>query len=82
MMKDHVLDLGKINIRRKDRTSSPNAENTIKQLKAANAQHKHTIASLKKEPTDDGESHPSGDAPDIEGDAIDAFGGKSKKKKI
>ena len=76
------LGLGKNkNKKRSNKGSSSNAENTIKQLKAANALHKRTIASLKKETTDVSEPFPSGDAPDIEGDPSDAFGGKSKKKK-
>ena len=76
------LGLGKNkNRKRSNKRSSSNAENTIKQLKAANALHKRTIASLKMETTDNSESSPSGDTPDIEGDPSDAFGGKSKKKK-
>ena len=81
-LKRSRLGLGKNkNRKRSNKGSSSNAENTIKQLKAANALHKRTIASLKKETTDNSESSPSGDTPDIEGDSSDAFRGKSKKKK-
>ena len=58
---------------------NPKAENQIKQLKQANALHKRTIASLKKD--DDDTNQSTTDSPDIEGDAGDAFGGKSKKVK-
>ena len=57
-----------------------NIDNTIKQLKAANALHKRKIASLKKESSDEKDSS-NEDMPDIEADAGNAFGGKSKKKK-
>ena len=57
--------------------ADPRARNQITQLKAANAQHKRTIAGLKSEDAQDPDAHPM----DIEEDAGNAFGGKSKKKK-
>ena len=59
--------------------TDPKVENQINQLKKANAKHKRTIASLKKDTNDDEEN---ADAKDIEADAGDSFGGKAKKSKI
>ena len=57
--------------------NSKAAQNQIKQLKEANAKHKRTIASLKK----DSDNESVKDDGDIEIDAGDAFGGKAKKAK-
>ena len=51
-------------------------ENQLNQLKKANAQHKRTIASLKKDANDEN----AADNGDIE-DAGNSFGDKAKKKK-
>ena len=55
--------------------ADPRARNQITQLKAANAAHKRTIAAFKTDNT------PNATPMDIEEDAGNAFGGKSKKKK-
>ena len=60
------------------RPSSSN-NNQIDQLKKANAQHKRTIASLKKDPPKD---NPDAETHDVEADAGNSFGGKAKKVKI
>ena len=57
-------------------SADPKVENQLNQLKKANAQHKRTIASLKKDANDEN----AADDGDIE-DAGNSFGGKAKKKK-
>ena len=76
------LGLGRNNKKRSHKTFSsshnPKAvSNQLKQLKEANAKHKRTIASLKKDPNNESAE----DDADIEMDAGDAFGGKAKKAK-
>ena len=61
---------------RQKKTSRSPSSNQIDQLKKANAQHKRTIASLKKEPP---KETSQAETPDIEADAGDSFGGKAKK---
>ena len=55
----------------------PNTVNQITQLQKANAAYKLVIASLKRSKDDPS----SNDSVDIEDDAGNAFGGKSKKSK-
>ena len=74
---DECARLGLGKNRRSDKNKScSTSSNQIDQLKKANAQHKRTIASLKKDPPKD----PSQvEMPDIEDDAGNSFGGKAKK---
>ena len=73
------LGLGK-NKRRQDKPKGRTpSSNQIEALKKANAQHKRTIASLKKDPP---KETSQAEVNDIETDAGDSFGGKAKKVKI
>ena len=72
------LNLGK-NRRFDKNKSNSTSSNQIDQLKKQNAQHKRTIASLKKDPPKDS-THV--EVPDIEDDAGNSFGGKAKKVRI
>jgi len=65
--------------RGQSRFGDPRAQNQLTQLKKANAQHKRTIAGLKSEAS--GSETPDATPMDIEEDAGNAFGGKSKKSK-
>ena len=70
------LGLGKNKRTAKGRGGKSGTTNQIDQLKKANAQHKRTIASLKKETSQETPTEP----PDVEDDAGNSFGGKATKK--
>ena len=70
------LGLGKKRRAAKKGGANATTTNQIDQLKKANAQHKRTIASLKKDTSQEISTEP----PDVEDDAGNSFGGKATKK--